>query len=135
MRRELAVLPDDQFVEVVRVLLAALEDGFGGAQALALAGQHGLFAEAHLGAMAARGAVGSICARFYDGDGAMLRSGQDACTLSIGLDRLAEVPVRFAIACGPDKVDAIRAAIRGGLVNHLATDGETAAALLHRAAD
>jgi DNA-binding transcriptional regulator LsrR (DeoR family) len=75
--------------------------------------QHGLFAEAHLGAMAARGAVGSICARFYDGDGAMLRSGQDACTLSIGLDRLARVPVRFAIACGPDKVDAIRAAIRG----------------------
>lgn len=92
--------------------------------------QHGLFGDAHLAAMAARGAVGSICARFYDADGAVLHSDMDACTLSIGLDQLAEVPARLGVAFGADKVAAIRAAVRGGLVSHLATDTETAAALI-----
>jgi hypothetical protein len=40
--RHLAVLPDDQFVEVVRVLLARLEDGLGGLQRLAFARQRRL---------------------------------------------------------------------------------------------
>ncbi len=92
--------------------------------------QHGLFDAGHLGAMAARDAAGSICARFYDSAGAMIRSARDECTLSIGLERLARIPVRFAVAFGPDKLDAIRAAIRGGLVNRLATDGDTAIALV-----
>lgn len=92
--------------------------------------QHGLFGAGHLAAMAARGAAGSICARFYDGAGAMIHSGQDACTLSIDLDALAGVPTRFAVAFGPEKVGAILAAVRGRLVNHLATDGATADALV-----
>ena len=83
--------------------------------------------------MAARGAAGSICARFYDRDGAMLRSGQDACTLSIELDQLALVPTKFAVAFGREKIDAILAAITGGLLNHLATDSDTADALIGHA--
>ena len=96
--------------------------------------EHGLFGNAHLAAMAGRGAVGSICARFYDADGRTLHSGQDACTLSIDLDQLALVPARFGVAFGTDKVAAIHAAIRGGLISHLATDSDTAAALMERAA-
>ena len=84
--------------------------------------------------MAARGAKGSICARFYDGDGAMLHSEQDACTLSIDLDKLALAPTKFGVAFGPDKVTAIFAAIRGRLLNHLASDSETADALIRLAA-
>ena len=92
--------------------------------------QHGLFDEAHLGAMVARGAAGSICARFYDSNGVMLHSDSDARTLSIDLDRLALAPIRFGVAFGSEKVTAIFAAIRGKLINHLATDSETAIALL-----
>ena len=96
--------------------------------------QHGLFGDDHLAAMAKRGAVGSICARFYDADGVVLHSAMDACTLSIELDQLARVPARFGVAFGTDKVAAIHAAVHGGLVNHLATDSETAAALIALAA-
>jgi len=92
--------------------------------------QHGLFDDTHLDAMASRGAAGSICARFYDRDGAMIRSGQDACTVSIELDQLALVPTKFGVALGENKVAAILAAIRGGLINHLATDSDTAEALI-----
>jgi DNA-binding transcriptional regulator LsrR (DeoR family) len=92
--------------------------------------QHGLFDQPHLEAMVARGAVGSICARFYDSDGAMLRSDLDGRTLSINLEQLSAVPVKFGIAFGPEKVPAIAAAIRGKLLNHLATDRKTAEALL-----
>lgn len=92
--------------------------------------QHGLFDEDHLGGMVARGAVGSICARFYDRTGAMLHSDSDARTLSIDLRQLTSVPTRFGVAFGPEKVTAILAAIRGRLINHLATDSETAEGLL-----
>jgi len=92
--------------------------------------QHGLFDHAHLEAMVARGAVGSICARFYDANGAMLRSDLDGRTLSINLDQLSAVPVKFGVAFGLEKVAAIAAAIRGRLLNHLATDRATADALI-----
>lgn len=116
------------FALVGRVSVAVF--GIGAMVAGSSTFRHGLFDDRHLAAMAARGAVGSICARFYDGDGLVLRSAMDACTLSIDLDRLAAVPVRLGVAFGAGKVAAIRAAVRGRLVNHLATDSETAAALL-----
>lgn len=95
--------------------------------------QHGLFEHSHLDAMVARGAAGSICARFYDSQGQMLHSEFDTRTISIGLPQLAAVPTKFGVAYGPEKVNAIDAAIRGRLLNHLATDSETAEALLARA--
>jgi DNA-binding transcriptional regulator LsrR (DeoR family) len=121
------------FALVGRVSVAAF--GIGAMVPGSSTFQHGLFGDRHLAAMAERGAVGSICARFYDGDGAMLRSAMDACTLSVDLERLAAVPARLGVAFGADKVDAIDAAVRGRLVSHLATDGETAAALLARAGE
>ena len=40
------------------------------------------------------------------------------------------IPTRIGIAGGPEKLAAIRAALRGGYVNVLITDLDTAAALL-----
>jgi hypothetical protein len=51
--RELAVLPGDQVIEVVRILLASLEDGLGRLQRLALAGQGRLFGDRACGSRAA----------------------------------------------------------------------------------
>lgn len=92
--------------------------------------RHGLFTDAHLRDMVSRHAVGSICARFYDETGTPLPTELGARTMSMTLERLAQVPHRVAVAHGRDKVPAIRAAIRGGLINVLGTDGPTAEALL-----
>lgn len=92
--------------------------------------QHGLFDPDHLSAMVVRGAAGSICARFYDNNGAMLHSDLDSRTMSINLAQLAAVRTKFGVAFGQDKVSAIFAAIRGRLINHLSTDSETAASLI-----
>jgi DNA-binding transcriptional regulator LsrR (DeoR family) len=92
--------------------------------------QHGLFTLDRLGEMSRRDAVGSICARFFDADGRIIASDLDERTLSITLERLAATPHRLGVAMGAEKVAAIRAAMRGGLINRLGTDAPTAQAVL-----
>jgi deoxyribonucleoside regulator len=118
----------DVFSLIDRVSVAVF--GVGSMQSGSSTFQHGLFDDAHLGAMVARGAAGSICARFYDSRGAMLHSDLDTRTLSIDLSQLASAPARFAVAFGLEKLTAIYAAIRSQLINHLATDSVTAFGLL-----
>jgi DNA-binding transcriptional regulator LsrR (DeoR family) len=91
---------------------------------------HGLFSQDHLDDLVTRHAVGSICARFYDDDGHILSSSVDDCTLSFDLERLRQVRHRIGAAFGAEKRKAIRAAIRGRLINILGTDATTATALL-----
>ena len=79
---------------------------------------------------AGRGAVGTICARFYDADGGPMDGPLDARTLAIRLLDLQRTPVRFAVAIGDDKLAAIRAALTGRIVNCLGTDRATAQRLL-----
>jgi deoxyribonucleoside regulator len=78
----------------------------------------------------ARGAVGTICARFFGRDGQPVGTEFDDRTLSIALTDLRQAPIRIAAAISPAKVEAIRAAIDGGLVNAVATDSETAHLLI-----
>ena len=104
--------------------------GVGSMQSGSSTLQHGLFDDTHLAAMIARGAVGSICARFYDSGGAMLHSDLDTRTVSIDLSPLASAPARGAVAFGLEKLTAIFAAIRRQLINHLETDSDTAFGLL-----
>ncbi len=50
--------------------------------------------------------------------------------LGIELPAFLAIPRRVAVAGGPEKVPAIRAALAGGLVNVLVSDEDTARALL-----
>jgi DNA-binding transcriptional regulator LsrR (DeoR family) len=96
--------------------------------------RHGVIDTSYLQRIAARGAVGSICARFYGADGRPVDSGFDDRTLSASLSDIAKAPLRLAVAQGGQKTAAIAAALRGGLVNALATDAPTAEALLREEA-
>lgn len=80
----------------------------------------------------ATGAVGSICARFFDRGGAPISTEVDERVMAMSFDALKRVPLRFGTAVGPEKLVAIRAAIHGGLINALGTDSDTAASLLDR---
>lgn len=77
-----------------------------------------------------RGAVGVLIGRFIDRDGRHMIGDLDSRMIGITLDELKALPNRLCVAGGPDKIQALRAALRGGYITHLVTDADAAAALL-----
>ena len=75
------------------------------------------------------GAVGDVCLRFFDEDGMMLDTPLDQRVVSITPADLRQVPRRIGVAGGANKYRAIRAALRGGWVNVIITDLDTARGL------
>ncbi|MBL8574233.1 MAG: MarR family transcriptional regulator, partial [Hyphomicrobiaceae bacterium] len=76
------------------------------------------------------GAVGTICARFYDARGIPVPSDLDARTLAISLDGLRRTRNRIAVASGLDKIAPLVAARRGDIFNGIGTDSRTAKELM-----
>ena len=77
-------------------------------------------------ALRSAGAVGDVCLRFFDADGAALKTSLDQRVVSITATDLMRVPRRVGVAGGSGKCRAIRAALRGGWVNVIVTDLDTA---------
>jgi DNA-binding transcriptional regulator LsrR (DeoR family) len=77
-----------------------------------------------------KGAVGDIALRYYDAKGECIESEINDRIIGMSLEQIKQVPKVVGISGGPDKVSAIRAALRGEIVNVLITDSVTAEALL-----
>lgn len=80
--------------------------------------------------MRERGAVGEVCLHFLDGDGVPIETGLNDMVVGVTLDQLRAARRRWAVAGGPRKHQAIRAALAGGWVDTLVTDTGTAEFLL-----
>ena len=78
----------------------------------------------------AGGAVGDVALRFFDAAGRPVPTSLDDRVVGVGLATLAAVERVVGVAGGAAKVGAIRAALRGGLIDVLVTDDATARALL-----
>jgi DNA-binding transcriptional regulator LsrR (DeoR family) len=76
------------------------------------------------------GAVGQICVRFLDADGAPVPTALDELVVGVTLDQIRAAGTRWAVAGGKDKYPILRAALVGGWIDHLVTDAATAAHLL-----
>lgn len=76
------------------------------------------------------GAVGDIALRFIDADGNPVHTSLDDRLIGITLEELKSVDRVISVAGGPLKVGAIHAALKGGYVDVLITDSETATSLL-----
>lgn len=76
------------------------------------------------------GAIGDVCLRFFDVDGTAVATGIDERVLGIRSDQLFAIPRRIGVAGGRRKRAAIRGAVRGGWINILVTDLQTATELL-----
>lgn len=81
----------------------------------------------------ARGAAGVLIGRFIDAAGREVEGPLSGRQIGMELAELAAAPLRLAVAGGPEKVAAVRAALTGGHVTHLVTDARTARALLEEA--
>jgi DNA-binding transcriptional regulator LsrR (DeoR family) len=77
-----------------------------------------------------RGAVGVLLGRFIDPEGRHMIGDLDSRMIGITLDELKALPNRLCVAGGPEKIQALRAALRGGYITHLVTDAQAATALL-----
>lgn len=117
--------------DLMRRMTVALV-GVGSISPRATVFRHGVIAPAYIETIAARGAIGTICGRFFGTEGRPIPTDFDDRTLSITLEDLARTPLSIAAAVGASKAGAIRAAITGRIVNALGTDGETARAMLER---
>lgn len=76
------------------------------------------------------GAVGDICHHVFTIDGTSVTGDLASRTISIPVDDYLAVPRRIGIAGGHRKQEPILGALRGGWVNVLITDIDTARALL-----
>jgi deoxyribonucleoside regulator len=90
----------------------------------------GVLSAADLQDLKNRGAVGEICGRFFDKAGRECDSPWRDRVLSIDLELVRKIPQVVGVVAGADRVTAITAAIRGGLVKSLVMDVAGARALL-----
>lgn len=75
-------------------------------------------------------AVGDVLCHFLDKDGQLIQSPIEDRLISTPLDRLKEMNNVIGLAAGADKIEAIRAVLRGGYLDILITDEPTANLLL-----
>ncbi len=80
-----------------------------------------------------RGAVAILIARFIAADGREVRGPVSERHIGMALEDLLSTPVRFCVAGGAAKHEAIRATLAGGYATHLVTDAATARRLLEEA--
>ena len=77
-----------------------------------------------------KGTVGDIALRFLDKDGNIIQSEINERVIGISLEELKSTKQVIGLAGGPDKVNIIRAALRGKFINYLITDHLTGEKLL-----
>ncbi|RPJ22647.1 MAG: sugar-binding transcriptional regulator [Chloroflexi bacterium] len=85
-----------------------------------------ILTQADLDEAVARGAVGDIALRFIDSEGRSVQSGLSERIIGIDLDHLRQIPRVVGVAGGTNKIEPIRAALRGKLIDVLITDQVTA---------
>ena len=89
-----------------------------------------IFSEEELGALQEAGAVGDVCLRFFNINGEPVNLPLDKRVVSIPLEQLTQAKRIVGVAGGRRKLNAIRGAVNGKLINVLITDHHSAQALL-----
>lgn len=77
-----------------------------------------------------KGAVGEIVGRIYDKEGQVVDEDLRRKMIGISPQQIKNIPVRVGISYGKDKVEAIKGAIEGKMINVLVTDVTTAEKLM-----
>ncbi len=93
-------------------------------------GDQNVLGESEVARLRNNGAVGDICLRFYDADGLPVEDELNDRIIGLTLDQIKGIRRVIGVAGGEYKVDAIRVALTGGLVNVLVTDDLAARMLL-----
>lgn len=82
------------------------------------------------GELGAQGVVGEIAGVFFGADGQIIHPDLERRVVNLGDEGLLSIPHVCGIVLGPAKAPAVRAAIRGGLIDSLVIDAELGRLLL-----
>ncbi|WP_205904922.1 sugar-binding domain-containing protein [Deinococcus sp. S9] len=118
---------------MTRLAHAALV-GIGATNAQATLVQSGYVSPAELTLFQRMGAVGDILGQFFDSHGVPLDIPLHGQLIGVSLEQLRGIPIRIGASGGSQKVSAMVGALRGGHINVLVTDEDTATALLREGA-
>lgn len=77
-----------------------------------------------------QGGIGEVIGRAYDENGNIIYSELDNRIIGVTLEELKQIPLKIGVGYGNQKVEAIKAALKGGLIDVLITDRETAEKLI-----
>lgn len=86
---------------------------------------------AHIRALRKQGAVGHILAQFFDKNGKPVDTPLNDLVIGLPLEQLKAIPHVIGVAAGSQKAEALRAALRGGLLNALIVDRSAAQSLAY----
>lgn len=78
----------------------------------------------------AKDVVGEVCTHFFDRNGNAVEPPFRDRIISVMLEDYMKIPTRIGVAGGAGKTEAVEAAVKGGYVNVLITDLQTARKLL-----
>lgn len=128
------VLLGDPFVRetmdlFARITLAIV--GIGAVEPSGMLARSGnVFSSRELADVAEAGGVGDMSLRFFDTNGAYVKTPLDDRVIGISLEELAKVDRVMALAGGQAKTEAIRGALKTGIIDLLITDKFTAGRLV-----
>jgi len=83
-----------------------------------------------LDAIRSSGAVGDVCAIFYDVSGELAKTDFHQRRIGVSPQGLKKIPYRLGVGGSPEKAEAIFGAVCGGYINALVTDSVTAELIL-----
>ena len=131
------VLERDAFVQQALELFPGIDTALVGIGSLQpsklLASSGNVFSGGELQQLREQGAVGDICLRFFASDGALIPTPLHDRVIGMDLKTLRQVKRVIGVAGGKAKEAAILGALRGGWINVLITDTQTAEELLRKA--
>lgn len=125
---DLQAEPSVQEVSRIIRLAAMTVIGIGGIKEDATLIRNGLFTQNDFLYLSMQGAVGDLLCHFIDQDGSLINTDIEDRLLSTPLTTLRTLPNVIGVAAGKNKVKAINAALKGGYLNVLITDEQTALA-------
>jgi DNA-binding transcriptional regulator LsrR (DeoR family) len=98
-----------------------------------LQGKH--ISKTELDTIRSAGAVGDVCAIYYDITGELARTDFHQRRIGVSPGGLKKIPLRLGVGGNPKKAEAILGAAYGGFINALVTDNQTAERMLELARD
>lgn len=104
--------------------------GIGGINENATIIKSGILSKSDFLYLQMKGAVGDILCHFIDKEGELIETSIENRLIGTPLDTLRKLDNVIGVAVGDDKVDAIRAVLKGGYIDILITDESTAIKLL-----
>lgn len=127
-----AMMQEPSVTEIMRMVRLASMTliGIGGMAYNATILTNGIVSKNDFFYLSMRGAVGDVLSHFIDKNGNPVHTGIEDRLISTPLDTLRQLDNVVGVAAGHDKVEAIRAALRGKYLDILITDEETAQALI-----